>query len=145
MTTSARSMASSLPTGGVAKLFKGGFLVEVGGQHGPAPFEIGDLAALFKQRSPLVERYFLDTESFPIVSQQPGQRLPDGSGTNDVDNLAQNTLLVVGDSVTTPYASDAVGTIQIEEGGPDGSTLLKVARPSRPLCLRRTALLRSIP
>ncbi len=60
----------------------------VGAQLGAAPDQVDHLGAVGQQRRPLVERDLGDAERLHEVDQQAGQRLADGSRTDDVHDGA---------------------------------------------------------
>lgn len=63
--------------------------IVVDAEDGASLNEIPNLGALVDEGGPLVEGDLIDPEGRGVVGQEPDERLPDGPGPDDVDDLAQ--------------------------------------------------------
>ncbi len=62
-------------------------LVIIDCQVGAPPYEIVDLATLGDQGCALVKRHLVDSEVCLVIRQQPDERLPDGPGPDNVNDV----------------------------------------------------------
>ena len=94
MTTLARlDRLTRLPLGCVTQLLEGRPLVVVDHQRRAPPHQVVDLPPLGDQWRPLVEGHLVDPERLAVVGEEPDQRLPDGAGPDDVDDVRHTASL----------------------------------------------------
>jgi hypothetical protein len=76
----------------MAQLFEVRLAIVVDGQHRTATFEVSDLGLLGEQWRPLVKGDFVDSEMLSVVGEKTDERLTDGAGAHDVDDVHNGFL-----------------------------------------------------